>query len=107
MLAGRHTVMVTGTMWARGAGLGSATNLGDSRLITMAVGHSSEADGDGALDLIMRDRFMVRPSSGFWVEVDGASTLVLGLAAESVGSRLVRVSRFIRGITPAEPITAM
>src|SRR5882672_4609947 len=91
-----------GTGSARGAGLGWITRPGDSRLITMDVGHLSAARGAGALARFMRVRSMDRRSSDLWAEDTSASDsdLAEGSAVESVGSRSDTANRFTRGITP-------
>src|SRR5271166_2120319 len=61
--AGRLTVMVTGTMWALGAGLGSATSLGALLRSTMAAGTGSALTGVGAPARSMDGPFTARLSS--------------------------------------------
>jgi hypothetical protein len=75
-------------------------NLGDSRRITMAGGYMAAAIGAGHLDQSTPILSMGRRLLAGWAGLD------LDLDSALVGSRLVGVSRSIRGITADGATTA-
>jgi hypothetical protein len=107
MSDGLRIVPDIGTGLALGAGLGSIMLLGALHRITMDVGRLSAGRGAGALVRFMRVRSMGRLSWGSSAaDLDSESDLAAAGVAESAGSRWASANRFIRGITPAETISA-